>query len=120
MFDSIDFSQWPWWAGLIFLVLNFLKTPLGNLFPTIFGFLNAKAVASAEIAEIAAEGRRQDEVAEKLMLANLVQTLLDQNRELISFNNTRIMTQLNQLDKLDIIISSLNNIQQVLDRWVKQ
>ncbi len=118
--ENIDFSQLPIWLAATLLILNLLKTPLGNLFPTVFGFLNAKAASNAEIAEIAAEGRRQDEVAEKLMLANLLQHSLDQNRELISFNNTRIMTQLNELDKIDVIISTLNNIQQALDRWVKQ
>lgn len=100
--DNIDFSQLPIWLVATLLILNLLKAPLGNLFPTIFGFLNAKAIASAEMAEIAAEGLRQDEVAEKMMLANLLQHSLDQNRELIEFLKTVVVA------RLDILIDMGN------------
>lgn len=97
MIDNIDFSQWPTWLIATLLILNLFKTPLGNLFPAAFRFFNAKALANAEIAEIAAEGFRQDEVAEKMMLANLLQHSLDQNRELIEFLKTVVVARLDTL-----------------------
>ncbi len=99
--ENIDFSLWPWWAIATLLILNLFKTPLGNLFPS-----SAKAVAQAEVAEIVAEGARQDEVAEKLMLANLVKQLLAENGELIGFLTTRIVARLDTIDERLIDIAT--------------
>ncbi len=104
--ENIDFTQWPVWLVALLLILNLFKAPLSNLFPAIFGFLNAKAAAQAEVAEIVAEGARQDEVAEKLMLANLVKQLLAENGELIGFLTTRIVARLDTIDERLIDIAT--------------
>ncbi len=109
--DSLDFTQWPVWLVAFLLILNLFKTPLANLFPIAFGFLTARAKARAQIEEMEAEGQRQDEVTEKLMLTNLVQQFLTQNRELIDFIKAIIVGRLDILDaRLDAIEERLISI----------
>ncbi len=100
--NSIDFTQWPVWLVATLLILNLFKAPLATLFPAIARFFSSKA----EVAEIEAEGHRQDELAEKLMLSNLVRQLLSGNGELIDFLTTRIMTRLDTIDERLIAIAA--------------
>ncbi len=115
MIDGIDFAQLPIWIGVLVIILNFLRTPLAKLFP----FLKAKAVARAEVEEIIAEGRRQDEVAEKLLLTRLIEQALTQNKGLIDIITTRITAQLDTIDnRLVNITNEHRNMQQQLDKLV--
>ncbi len=97
--DSIDFTQWPVWLAALLLILNLFKTPLGNLFPAILSIFSAKVTSRAQIKEIEAEGERQDEVAEKLMLSSFVQQLLARNQELIDFLQTVVVKGLDTISQ---------------------
>ena len=117
--DSIDFSQWPAWSVALLLILNLFKTPLRNLFPAVLSIFSAKATSKAEIQEIEAEGQRQDEVAEKLMLSSFVQQLLSRNQELIDFLQSVIVARLDVMDeRLIVIVREQKQVQQVCERIV--
>ncbi len=102
--DGIDFSQWPVW--LVALLLILFRTPLDRIVPAIVSVFSTRAKSKAEVAEIEAEGQRQDEVADQLMLANLVQQLLAENGELIEFLTSRIVRRLDTIDERLIAIAA--------------
>ncbi len=117
--ENIDFTQWPWWAIATLLILNLFKTPLGNLFPSILGVFSAKATSKAEIEEIIAEGHRQDEVTEKLMLSSFVKQLLARNQELIEFLQNVVVNRLDTMDeRLIDILREHRHVREVYEKAV--
>ena len=115
--ENFDLTSLPVWAFFILMILNLFKAPLSALFPGLLGFLTRQAQQE----EIEAEGRRQDEVAEKLMLANLVQRALDQNRQLIGYLQDVVTSQLTNINERLITLSGeIQRMEGEIDRLVEK
>ncbi len=117
--ENIDFSQSPWWVIVPLQFIILFRKPLSNLLQTVVGVFSAKATSKAEIEEIIAEGHRQDEVTEKLMLSSFVKQLLARNQELIEFLQNVVVNRLDTMDeRLIDILREHRHVREVYEKAV--